>query len=239
MNIPNIQHPILQITIPSNGKIITARPFIVKEEKLLLMAANSKDTNEIINTTKQVISNCVIDWNGCDLDTLPFFDINYIFITLRAKSISENISLDFRCNTMTDGTKCNHVTSVPLDLTKATLDRPLPSTKIILSEDSAVNMRYPTYKQMKIIENFDEITRAIHSVAVCIDYIVNKDTVYSRKDYTNEDFANFVENLTQGQYDLIKAWIDQTPQVAVKAQFRCAKCFHDHVIEYKDFDRFF
>ena len=89
-----IETPTYDLKIPSTGQEITIRPFLVKEEKLLLIALESKDDIEIINTTKQIIKNCILT-EGVDLDKLPFFDIDYIFIALRAKSIGENIEVNF------------------------------------------------------------------------------------------------------------------------------------------------
>lgn len=109
MPLPKIELPTYELTIPSNGDVIKVRPFTVKEEKLLLIAAESKDANEIISTVKQVINNCIIE-GAVDINKSPFFDIDYIFIFLRAKSVSETVPMRMTCNNvLEDGTTCGNM----------------------------------------------------------------------------------------------------------------------------------
>ena len=117
MPLPKLDVPLYQIKIPSTGKEITIRPFLVKEEKLLLIAAQSKDQAEIINTTKQIINNCIVD-GDVNVETLPFFDIDYIFIALRAKSVGESIDINFTCNNVIeDGEACGSRFTAKIDIT--------------------------------------------------------------------------------------------------------------------------
>ena len=105
--LPKIDVPLYDIEIPSSKEKIKVRPFNVKEEKLLLMAMESKDVNEIVNTVKQVINNCII--NGeVNIDKLPFFDIDFLFIFLRAKSIGESVEVNLTCNNEVDGKECGN-----------------------------------------------------------------------------------------------------------------------------------
>ena len=103
--LPKIDVPTYTLKLPSSEQELTVRPFLVKEEKLLLMAVKSDDPQEIIRTTKQVINNCIIS-PEINVDTLPFFDIDYLFIALRAKSIGETIELNFICQNKVEDTKC-------------------------------------------------------------------------------------------------------------------------------------
>ena len=111
MTLPKIDVPTYDVTLPSSGKEIRIRPFLVKEEKLLLMAVESKDSENIIKTTKQVINNCIVS-GDIDLDKIPFFDVDYLFIALRAKSIGEKIEVNYRCNNNVGGQPCNGVFNV-------------------------------------------------------------------------------------------------------------------------------
>ena len=103
--LPKIDVPIYNVKLPSTGQELSVRPFLVKEEKMLLMAVKSDDAQEIIRTTKQVINNCIVS-PEIDVDTLPFFDIDYLFIALRAKSVGESIDVNFICQSEVDGDKC-------------------------------------------------------------------------------------------------------------------------------------
>ena len=122
MTLPTIDVPIYDITLPSNGKTVKIRPFLVKEEKLLLMAIESKDNENIIKTTKQVISNCIIS-GDIDLEKMPFFDVDYLFIALRAKSIGEKIETSYVCNNEIEGQKCGGVFTADIDISKCVIEK--------------------------------------------------------------------------------------------------------------------
>ena len=106
--LPTLSLPVYELTIPSSGKTARFRPFIVKEEKILLMAAESSDDSEIVTATKEVLKNCCVD-GDVDIDNLPFFDIDYLFIALRAKSLGESIEMKFVCNNTVEDKVCKNV----------------------------------------------------------------------------------------------------------------------------------
>ena len=114
--LPKIDLPTYDLKLPSNGKEVTFRPFLVKEEKLLLMAAKSNDANEIIKTTKQVINNCIIEPSDLNVDTLPFFDVDCLFIAMRAKSVGESIKVNFVCQNSVENAKCGGKFEIAIDI---------------------------------------------------------------------------------------------------------------------------
>ena len=128
MDLPKIELPIYDLRIPSTQKEIQVRPFKVKEEKLLLMAAESADTNEVVNVTKQILNNCILT-EGVEIDKLPFFDVDFLFIALRGLSIGDKIELQFTCNAVIDDKKCGHVYEDELDLSKCRIvkDESIPN----------------------------------------------------------------------------------------------------------------
>ena len=107
MALPKIDLPVYELKLPSNNKQVKIRPFLVREEKLLLMAVESNDESEIINTTKQVINNCLID-SDVNIDALPFFDVDYMFVFLRAKSVGDNVEVQLTCNNETPEGICGN-----------------------------------------------------------------------------------------------------------------------------------
>lgn len=240
MGLPKIDLPIYELKLPSNGKEIRVRPFVVKEEKLLLMAAESDDSDEIIKTTKQVINNCIIDEN-VNVDTLPFFDVDYLFIALRAKSIGEKIDMSFTCNNEVEDRRCGHVFDVPIDISTATVVKAEGiSDKIDLGKGLSVKMKYPTYSIMKVINDNDSIIdKKIKVMANCIDTIVNGDKVMTSKDFTKKEAEEFIEGLTQEQFVKLEAFVDNFPYFAVNLEHKCQKCGYDHFIQYRDFISFF
>lgn len=239
--LPQISAPIYTLTLPSTGKEIRVRPFLVKEEKLLLMAAQSKDTKEIIQVTKQIINNCLID-NDLKIDELPFFDIDYLFIALRAKSIGENIELQFRCNHMIgDGEKCNHIFPVNLDIANVGLvkDETLKD-KIDLGNMSGAKMKYPKYSDVKaIFANESEIDKTMRLIYCSVEYIYEKENIFHMRDYTREQFDKWIENLTKAQYEKLEEWVLNMPTFEVRAKQNCGKCGFEHNVRYTDFDSFF
>ena len=161
--LPKIEVPTYDVKIPSTEEVITVRPFAVKEEKLLLIASESKDMDEIIRTVKQIINNCVIK-GKVDIDKLPFFDIDYIFIALRAKSIGENIEVNFVCNnTLEDSSICNNTFKADIDISNCEIRKNEEVTPDInLSGTLKVKMKYPNYAVMKqLSENEDNFSKKI------------------------------------------------------------------------------
>lgn len=241
--LPKIDVPTYELKLPSTGQEITVRPFLVKEEKLLLMAAESDDTEEIVRTTKQVINNCILTDN-INVNNLPFFDVDYLFIALRAKSIGETIELQFTCNAITEeGKECGTVFDAEADITDVGVEYYGDFTKdkkISLDSTTFVKMRYPSYSVMKDIgDDQSLIDNKIDVLIHCIDQIIKDDKVYSNKDYTKEELKEFIEGLTEEKFRKLEKFIDNLPSFYVKIEKNCPKCNYKHNIKYKDFQSFF
>ena len=240
MTIPKIDVPIYDITLPSTGKTIKIRPFVVKEEKLLLMAIESKDNENIIKTTKQVINNCIVS-GDLDLEKMPFFDVDYLFIALRAKSIGENIETSYVCNNVVDGNKCGGVFEAVIDISKCIIEKKDDiAMDITLSSKIAIKMKYPSYSIMKMITgNESNFQKKIRVISSCIDRITSGDKTYSSKDYSKEELVEFIEGLTSEQYVKLENFVDNLPSFVIESEGTCPKCGFKHEIKYKDFTRFF
>jgi len=239
MSLPQVTTPIYDITIPSTGKATRIRPFLVKEEKLLLMATQSRDTKEIIGTVKQVINNCFVD-GDINTNDLAFFDMDYLFIALRAKSIGETVELQFTCNSVTsEGQKCGHVFPVEVDISNAHIEKNENiQEKIWVTESIGVKFKYPKYGVMRALADIeDNFERKMQMIYACIDFIFDKDKVYS--DYTKEDFEKFFDSLTVAQVEKLEQWVDNLPTFAVNLEKTCDRCGFNHKIKYKDFTSFF
>ena len=239
--LPQVTTPTYDVTIPSSGKTIKIRPFLVKEEKLLLMATQSKDTNEIISTVRQVINNCLVD-SDVTVDNLAFFDIDYLFIALRAKSIGETVELQFTCNaTNEEGNRCGQIFPVEVDISKAHVvkDKELED-KVWITDTIGVKFKYPKYSVMRSLADVqDPYEQKSRMIYACIDFIFDKDNVYSVKDYTKEDFEKFFDSLTVAQLEKLEEWVDNLPTFAVDLEKKCDKCGFNHKIRYDDFASFF
>lgn len=238
--LPKIDLPIYELKLPSNGKSIKVRPFLVREEKLLLMAIESGNDEEIIETTKQVINNCLLD-EEINIEKLPFFDIDYLFIALRAKSIGESISVKFTCNSYVNGKVCGHTFPANIDISNCeTIMREDVSSSIDLSGGISVKMKYPSYTTMKsIMDNDSVIDKKINIIAGSIERIVKGEQVYSLKDISKEELTEFIEGLTQEQFKKLEHFVDNFPFFVIKAEADCESCGYHHHLEYKEFTSFF
>jgi T4 bacteriophage base plate protein len=240
MALPKIELPAYDFVIPSSGKEIRVRPFTVKEEKLLLMAIESKIASDIITTVKQVINNCILD-GEIDVDKLPFFDIDYLFIFLRAKSVGETVAVKLTCNNVLEnGNVCGADFMADMDISNVELIRfDGVQDDIKLGPAAGVRMRYPNYNIMRKIEELPDIDKKTHIIVSSIDYIYDKSGMHSYKDYTTQELKDFVEGLTEENYKKLEAYVDRFPAVAAKIEAKCPKCGFDHKVRYTDFFDFF
>ena len=244
--LPDLTTPIFDVTLPYTAKTIRARPFLVREEKLLLMAAASKITKDIIDTTLQVVQNCLIDSEVKAAD-LPFFEVDYLFIALRAKSVGETVEINFKCNNRVGDigltTPCGHIFPVALDILKAEIVKPKEVDKKIAltpTKDVGAKMRYPNYADMKtIMSEVNDLESKLRIIKASIDTIWSGDTVYTRKDMTPEDLDKFIDGLTKGQLSLLEEWVDNFPHFEISTTKQCPKCKFEHKITYGDFRSFF
>lgn len=241
MTLPNVQLPTYEVKLPSTRQIVTIRPFVVREEKLLLMAAQSDDENEIISTTKQVIRNCILDEKSVNIDSLPFFDIDYLFTILRAKSVGEKIETTFSCNALTEeGNICGHTFYVDIDLTKVIVKNLNVDKTIKMSDKLSIKMRYPTYSSIRQLDqDLNDIETKVQIIASSIDMIVDGDKIYSWKDYTREELIQFIEGLTKEYFAKLERFVENFPSFFLKIDYVCGKCNFEHHLEYDDFTDFF
>lgn len=239
MALPKIDLPTYEVKLPSNGKVVRIRPFLVKEEKLLLMAIEAQDEIEIINTTKQIINNCLLN-SDIDVETLPFFDVDYLFIALRAKSIGEAIDIKFTCNNLVNDTVCGKNFPAKIDISNCEIVKDDTISPMIDLGKIKVKMKYPSYTTMKmILDNDTVINKQINIIAGSIEQVIDGETVHTTKDLTKEEIVDFVENLTKEQYSKLEYFINNFPSFEIKSKATCEKCGFEHNLSYSDFTSFF
>lgn len=239
MPLPKIDLPLYDLTIPSTGKTIKVRPFVVKEEKLLLMALEGKNPTELVATVKQVINNCIQD-NSVDIEKLPFFDVDYMFIFLRAKSVGETVTVNMTCNNvLDDNSVCNHKFQTEMDIGKIDIVDPKKSPDIKLTAKTGVRMRYPSYAVMRRLEQLSDLEKKTEIICASIDYVYDDKGMYKHTDYTPEELKDFVEGLTEESYLKLEEWIDNFPSIAALLEAKCEKCGFEHKVRYTDFIDFF
>ncbi len=240
MAIPKIEHPIYEVYVLSLDRKVKFRPFLVKEEKLLLMAKESKDFDEIKRTVIQIVNNCVLE--SLDVERLPLFDIEMIFINLRARSIGEKVKLKFNCQhkTTEESEPCNTDTPYELDIDKITYSVDNSVSNVVkLTDDMGVKLTYPTFKTSNIDNSLELFEAALQLIAENIEYIYDKDSVYKSEEMEIDQILEFLENLTAPQLERVQLFFKSNPKVVVKDTIKCRKCGHEHVMEADNIYGFF
>ena len=213
MPLPTIATPTYELELPSSGKTIKYRPFLVKEEKLLVLSLESEDTKEISNAIKAVLKSC-IQTRGVKVETLPTFDIEFLFLHIRGKSVGEELEVSLIAPD--DG-----VTAVPvkINIDDIKIKREEGHDKQIKLDDNLLmEMKYPSLDQF-IKNNFDfdddaSIDKSFEVIASCIDKIYNEEEVWSTSDCTKKELMDFLDQMNTMQFKLIEKFFETMPKLA-------------------------
>ena len=213
--LPKISYPTFEFVVPSTGKKELFRPFLVKEEKILLMSKTSEDPTEIFRSIKQVVNNCAIS-DKFDVDELAIFDLEYLFLQIRAISINSIAKVAYRDN------EDEQVYSFDVDLTKITVEFPENTNKIVkIDEKTGLKMRYPKASLFDDRDFFkSEVEEVFYELILrCIDKIYSGDDVFDPKDYSKEELEQFLDQLDVKVFEKVQEFISNIPKI-------------NHVLEY-------
>ena len=212
MPLPKINTPIYELEIPSTKKKIRYRPFLVKEEKILIIAMESEDPNQIANAVKNVISACVLS-RGIKVENLSTFDIEYLFLNIRGKSVGEDVELTITCP---DDGETQVPATVHLDEIKVHTDKN-HSKDIKLDDNLTLRMKYPSMNQF-IQNNFASdgrvnVSDTFDLIIQCIDQIYNEEESWAASDSTKKELNDFVEQLNSKQFKEVEMFFDTMPKL--------------------------
>jgi len=213
MPLPKIVAPTFELTLPSSGKLIKYRPFLVKEEKILLLALESKDTKQITTAIKQILKECILT-RGIKVEELPTFDIEYIFLNVRGNSVGESLELIVTCS---DDGETQVPVTVFIDQIQV-IKNPEHSCDIKLDDNLVLRMKYPSLEQF-IKNNFDfttdqstsNIDKSFEIIASCIDVIFNSDDSWAASDCTKKELFEFIESMNSNQFRSIEQFFETMP----------------------------
>ena len=213
MPLPKISTPIYELTLPSTKKKIKYRPFLVKEEKVLIIAMESEDTKEITNAVKTVIKNCIIT-RGVKVEALSTFDIEYLFLNIRGKSVGEEVDVMVTCPD--DG-----VTQVPVTIALDEIkvqETKKHSRDIKLDNDLTLRMKYPSMEQF-VQSNFaigDDMSLqdTFEIVSSCIEQVYNEEESWSASECSKKELADFMEQLSSKQFKQIETFFETMPKLS-------------------------
>jgi len=211
MALPIIENPRYELTLPSSDVQVQFRPFVVKEEKILLMAMETKDNNEIVNATKDILKACTFE--KLDIESLPMFDIEYLLLQIRSKSVGEVANFKVICPD-------DKQTAADVELDLSTVQVQVDddhSNKVVIDEERKLGLvlNYPSLGITKagFDVNKENVETMFNVVASCIDHIYEGDKTYPAKDSTKKELVEFLEGLSQKAFLKIKKFFDTMPQL--------------------------
>ena len=211
MPLPKISAPSYELVIPSSKKKIKYRPFLVKEEKVLILALESQDTKQIANAVKDVISHCILT-RGIKVEKLATFDIEYLFLNIRGKSVGEEVEIMITCP---DDGKTQVPTMVNLDDIQVSIDKD-HSTDIKLDDEYTLRMKYPSMDEF-IKTNFAsgevDVEDTFKLVSSCIDQVYSEEESWASADCTKKELTDFVESLNSKQFKSVEKFFETMPKL--------------------------
>lgn len=229
-NLPLISAPTYRDVLPSTNQEFTYRPFLVREEKLLQLIKDDDDLKQIYLSLQQLIKNCT----GLNVDTLSVFDIEYIFLRLREKSVGEIVEL--RMRHVDQETECKHVQEIQMDLRdiKVVKDEN-HSTTIVLDEGRklSLEMNYPKYQDVLELQKSQEFDNILKVLINCTKMIIEGEQVYETKNFTEQDLQNFFLQFNLKYIEKVKEFFNSMPKICYDLEWTCSKCGkkESHLIE--------
>ena len=230
--LPQVSYPTYDLVLPSNGKKLKFRPFLVKEEKLLLLASQEQDVKYSTRTIKDIITNCT--YGEVDPDTLPIFDIEWIFLQLRIKSKGSDLRLKYTCNNIPEGQTevCGTEINLNLNLEELEIKKNPEHTKTIkFTEDSGFKLKYPTLDIFEELESYNSGADELFGILVkLIDTIYDKDSVTPASDFSEKELTEWVESFGENELDQIYKFFETYPRLSKTLTIKCPKCGHEEQV---------
>lgn len=240
MALPKIDTPIYDLELPLSKKKIRFRPFLVKEQKNLLMAMESDEKDSIEKNIKQILSNCTLS-KGFKIDNLPVIDVEYYFLNLRARSVGEVVTNKYRCDNIVEEKPCNNVMETNINLLEIELENYSKDKDVIqLTDKISVKLNYPQFSTItKLAELTSSTDVAFKMIADSIDYIYDGEQFYYAKESTEKELLEFVESLSQQQFAKIEEFFNSMPRLRKKIEMKCSRCGFEHKIDVEGLESFF
>jgi hypothetical protein len=240
MALPIMSTPTYTMNVPSTGQSVRYRPFLVKEEKALLIAQQSEEMITMVQTLKGVVKSCILD--EIDIEKLATFDLEYMFVQIRGKSVGETVDLVFPCDEDHGEQNAKATSKVTIDLNTLVVEKEEGHTnKIELFNNVGVVMKYPTIDVLKKLEGIqtDDLDKVFDIVALSIDFIYDGDEIYHAKEQTHAELLQFVNNLNSQQFLKIQNFFVTMPKIKKEIQYDCPVCGKHHVKMLEGLQSFF
>lgn len=235
MALPKLNElPSHDLVIPSTGKSISYRPFLVKEQKILLMALETQDEKQILKSITDTIEACVSE--KIDMNKLATFDVEYIFTQIRSKSVGESSTVSLSCQ------ECSQPNEVVIDLNNISINLNDSSKVIELNEKYTLIMKYPNYSSVIANANIEEDTLTdviFETIIICMDELRTEDEIIRLKDEPREEVEAFLDGLNSTQLENIMNFINNLPRLEHTVEYKCESCEHDNRVTLQGIQDFF
>lgn len=240
MALPKVDLPTYKLKLPSLDREVTFRPFVVKEEKILMIALESDDYDGTVSSLKQIISNCILD-EAVDVDALPLFELEYLFLNLRARSMGEKATIKYLCENVVNEKKCKGEMEMEVDLLKVAVNyEKTVNSDIKLTDKLGIKMKYPTIETTRLLANgINDLNLLQRVMEDCTDYLYDNEQVYKVSEMAEGEFTEFLDNLTQDQFQQIQEFFYSMPKLEHTQTLVCKKCGTEHFIKLEGLMDFF
>ena len=240
MALPKIDTPIYELDLPLSKKHVRFRPFLVKEQKNLLMAMESGDSKSIEQNVKQVLNNCTVTEN-IDIEKLPVLDVEYYFLNLRARSVGEIVENKYRCDNQVDGSACGNIMETSLNLLDIKIEGVKENDDVIqLTDTISIKLKYPEFSVINKLSKLTDVSDiAFEMIADSVEYIFDGEQFYYAKETTTEELVEFIESLNQQQFAKIENFFANLPKLEKKIEMKCSRCGFEHKLDVEGLESFF
>jgi hypothetical protein len=240
MALPKIDTPIYELDLPLSKKHVRFRPFLVKEQKNLLMAMESGDSKSIEQNVKQVLNNCTVTEN-IDIEKLPVLDVEYYFLNLRARSVGEVVENKYRCDNQVDGSACGNIMETSINLLDIKIEGVKENDDVIqLTDTISIKLKYPEFSVINKLSKLTDVSDiAFEMIADSVEYIFDGEQFYYAKETTTEELVEFIESLNQQQFAKIEDFFANLPKLEKKIEMKCSRCGFEHRLDVEGLESFF
>ena len=240
MALPKIDTPIYDLELPLSKKKIRFRPFLVKEQKNLLMAMESGDRESIEQNVKQVLNNCTVT-EGIDIEKLPVIDIEYYFLQLRARSVGEVVENKYRCDNTVDEKVCGNIMETSLNLLDIKVDGVVEGKDVIeLTDTISIKLKYPEFSVLNKLSKLTSVSDiAFEMIAESVEYIYDGEQFYYAKEVEKKEIVEFIESLNHQQFGKIEDFFANLPKIEKTIEMKCSRCGFEHKLEVEGLESFF
>ena len=225
MSLPKLNVPVYETVLPSTEKVIKYRPFLVKEEKILLTAMEDGKNETVMNAVKNVLKNCI--QTKLDINRLPTFDLEFLFLRLRAKSVGEEATIGLKpwgCP-QNNGELCEKTTEVKINLEEVSVVRDEKhASKIMLDDKVGIKMGYPNITKIGGMKLENDFESGMKMICESIEMIFTEEETFEKDSFKEKELTDFIENLNTEQFGKIREFFDTMPQLKHTAKYTCSTC---------------